>query len=82
MSWMMRQSSRASPGQVDRLVDLDDAALDLRDGPLVLFVKAAGQDDIGVPRRIVQEEVDGGEELELVQAAGDEACCPAARPSD
>ena len=30
MSWMIRQSCRASPGGVDRLVDLDDPALGLR----------------------------------------------------
>ena len=48
MSWMIRQSCARLAGAVDRLVDLDDAALDLRDDALVLLVQGAGQDDVGV----------------------------------
>ncbi len=59
-------------GAVDRLVDLDDAALDLRDGALVLFLQTARQHDVGVPRGVAQEEIDHDEELELVEAARDE----------
>src|SRR4029079_5844217 len=54
---------------VDRLVDLDDAALDLRDGPFVFFVQTPRQHDLGVPCRVVQEEVDGGIELEFLETA-------------
>src|SRR6185312_5646848 len=37
-------------GARNGLVDLDDAALDLRDGPLVFFLQAAGKHDVGVSR--------------------------------
>ena len=68
----MTQSCRASPGQLDRLVDLDDPSLDLRDRPLVLLLQAAGQDDVGVAGGVVQEEVDRDEELQLLERARDE----------
>ena len=60
-------------GRVHRLVDLDDAAFDLRDSALVFFLETAGQDDVGVARGVVQEEVDGDKMLELVERACDEA---------
>src|SRR4030095_3784124 len=53
-------------GTVHGLVDLDDAAFYLCHRALVLLVEAAGQHHIGVPRGVVQEEVDGDVELELV----------------
>ena len=40
---------------------------DLRDGPFVLFLQTAGQDDVGVARRLVQEEIDRHVELELLE---------------
>ena len=57
---------------VHGLVDLDDAPLDLRHRPFVFLVQAAGQHDVGVPGGVVEEEVDGGVELELLEAARDE----------
>ena len=81
MSWMMRQSCARLAGTVDGLVDLDDAPFDLRDVALVLLLQAAGQDDVGVARGVVQEEVDGDEELELVERARRRTRCRAARPS-
>src|SRR5688572_7003955 len=57
---------------VNRLVDLDDAPFDLCDRPFVFLVQAPRQDDVGVPRGVVQEEVDGDVELELLEAPGDE----------
>src|SRR5262245_54391845 len=59
-------------GTRHRLVDLDDAAFDLCDRPFILLVKAAGQDDVGVTRRVVQEEIDRRVELQLVETASDE----------
>src|SRR5262245_8361994 len=59
-------------GAVHSLVDLDDAPLDLRHRPFVLLVQAAGQHDVGVPRSVVEEEVDGNIELELLEGARDE----------
>jgi len=38
--------------RIDRLVDLDDSAFDLRDDSFILFVQRAWQDDIGVMRRL------------------------------
>jgi hypothetical protein len=67
MSWMMRQSCRASPGHSTALLTLM-----MRPSTCVLFVQAAGQHDVGVPRRIVEEEVDRHEELELVETTRDE----------
>ncbi len=58
MSWMIRQSCRASPGGSTALVDLDDATFDLRDDSFVLFVQRARQHDVGVMRRFVQKEID------------------------
>ena len=72
MSWMIRQSCARLARAVDRLVDLDDAAFDLRHRALVFFLQAAGQHDVGVARGVVEEEVDRDEELELVEAARDE----------
>ena len=69
MSWMMTPVLPRLAGAVDRLVDLDDAALDLRDGALVFFLQAAGQDDVGVAGGVVEEEVDRDVELELLEAA-------------
>ncbi len=60
------------PRAVDRLVDLDDTSLDLCHRPFVFLLEATGKHDVRVPGGIVQEEVDGGEELQLVEAAGDE----------
>jgi hypothetical protein len=59
-------------GTVDRFVDLNDAAFDLSYGAFVLLVEATRQDDVSMPRRVVQKEVDGGVELELLEAARDE----------
>src|SRR6187200_336970 len=59
------------PRAVHGLVDLDDATLDLRDGAFILFVQAPGQNDVGVPGRVVEKEVDGRVELELLKAARD-----------
>ena len=64
---MIRQSSRAPPGRLDRLAVVDDAALDVGGRALVLLHERAGQDDVGVARRLGEEEVDDGEELELLQ---------------
>ena len=72
MSWMMRQSSRASPGTLDCLVHLDDAPFDLRHRAFVFLVQAARKDDVRMVSGVVQEEIDGDEELELLQAAGHE----------
>ena len=60
-------------GTVDRLVDLDHASFHLRHRAFVFFVQAARQHDVRVPRRVVEEEIDGGIELELLEAAGNEA---------
>ena len=60
-------------GAIDGLVDLDDPAFDLRDGALVLLVQRAGQHDVGVAGRLVEEEVDADVELELVEHARDES---------
>src|SRR4029079_12453304 len=38
---------------VHRLVDLDDAPLDLSDRPFVFLLQAPGKDDIGVAGRVV-----------------------------
>src|SRR5574339_720318 len=57
---------------LDRLVDFDDSALDLGHGAFILLLQASGQHNIGVPRRVVQEKVDGSEEFKLVEAASDE----------
>jgi hypothetical protein len=59
-------------GRIDRLIDLDDAPLDLGDGSFIFFLEAARQDDVGVARRIVKEEVDGHVELEFLERACDE----------
>ena len=67
MSWMIRQSCARLAGTVDRLVDLDDAPLGAGDDALVLLVQRAGQHDVGVAGRLVQEEVDGDVELELLE---------------
>src|SRR5581483_6088020 len=56
-------------GAVDRLVDFDDTALHLRDRAFVLLLEAAGQDDVGVARRVVEEKVDGGVELQFLEGA-------------
>src|SRR5262249_47969308 len=45
---------------------------DLRHRPFVLFLKAAGQDDVCVPRCVVQEEVDRDVELQLLERTRDE----------
>ena len=58
-------------GAVHGLVDLDDAPFDLGDRAFVLLLEAARQDDVGVPRRVVHEEVDGGVELQLFETARD-----------
>src|SRR5690606_7044615 len=59
-------------GTLDGLIDLDDAAFDLRDRAFVFFLQAARQHDVGVARGVVQEEVDRDEEVELLERAGDE----------
>ena len=43
---------------LNRLVDLDDAALDLRDQAFVLLLQAARQYHVGMARGVVQEEID------------------------
>ena len=70
MSSRICQSSRASPGGVDRGVDLDDATFATGRGALVLLVQRAGQHDVGVVGRLGQEEVDDGVELQLVERLG------------
>src|SRR4029434_10989131 len=57
---------------VDGLVDLDDASFNLGHRAFVFLLKTARQHDCGVPRRVVQEEVDRGVELELVETTRDE----------
>ena len=42
----------------DGVADADDAALGARDRAFVLLVQRAGQDDVGVLRRLGEEEVD------------------------
>src|SRR5262245_7928116 len=54
------------------LVDLDDAAFDLRDGPFILFVQAARQHDVRVTRRVVEEEINSAEELQPFETPRDE----------
>ena len=54
---------------IDRLVDLDDPPLDLRDRALVLFLQTARQHDIGVTGGVVEEEIDRDVELELLEAS-------------
>ena len=54
-------------GAVDGLIDLDDAAFDLRDGAFILFVKTARQHDVGVAGGVVEEEIDRGVELQLLE---------------
>ena len=66
------QSDARLAGRVDGLVDLDDAPLAGRDRALVLLVQRPGQHDVGVVRRLGQEEVDDGVELELVERLGGE----------
>src|SRR5262249_47530998 len=56
----------------DRFVDLDDAALGGRDDSLVLLVKRAREHDVGPTSGLVQEEVDGRVELELLERAAHE----------
>src|SRR6478735_7744225 len=57
---------------VDCLVDLDDPPFDLGDRPFVLFVQAARQHDVRVPGRVVEEKIDSGVELQLLETARDE----------
>ena len=52
---MIRQSSRALPGGVDRLLDVEDAALGAADDALVLLLQAAGEHDVGVVRGLGEE---------------------------
>src|SRR6516165_10919872 len=54
-------------GRRDGLVDLDDAALRGAEDPLVLPVLRAGQDHVGEPGRLAEEEIDVGDELQLWQ---------------
>ena len=72
MSWMMRQSSRASPGQSTALLILMMRPSTCVTVPFVLLVQAARQHDVRVPGRVVEEEVDRGVELQLLEAARDE----------
>src|SRR5262249_42415099 len=55
-----------------RGVQLDDAPLDTRRRSFVLLVQRTGQDDVGVERRLRQEEVDDRVELQLVERFGGE----------
>src|SRR5690606_6024375 len=55
--------------RIDGPVDLDDAALDLRHGALVLLLERAREHDVGVARGLAQEELDRDEELELLERA-------------
>ena len=73
MSWMMRQSCRASPGGSTALVDLDHPPLGAGRRSPRPPPAGAGQHDVGVPGRLAEEEVDGDEELQLLQHPGDEA---------
>ena len=72
MSWMMRQSSRASPGQSTALLILMMRPSTCVTVPSSSSCRLPGKHDVGVPRRVVEEEIDGGVELELLQAARDE----------
>ena len=72
MSWMIRQSCRASPGGSTALLILMTRPSVLRDDPFVLLVQRAGQHDVGVPGRLAQEEVDRDVELELLEHPRDE----------
>src|SRR5262249_50219912 len=57
--------------RIDRFVDLDDAAFDLRDDSFVLFMQRAGQDDVGVMRRFIQEEVYRHVKFQFVERPSD-----------
>src|SRR6185369_2357259 len=59
-------------GALHSLVDLDHAAFDLCDGAFILFMQAAGQDDVRVTRGVVEKEIDRREELQPFETAGDE----------
>ena len=56
-------------GRIDRLVYLDDPSFDLRDDAFVLLMQRTRKNDVGVMRRLAEEEVDDREELENEAAA-------------
>src|SRR5215468_7222767 len=58
--------------RINRFVDLDDAPFDLCDDAFVLFVQRAGQDDVGVVRRFIQEEVYRHVKFQFVEHTRDE----------
>ena len=62
-------ASRAAPRRAaaTACADADDAALGAGHRALVLLVQRAGQDEIGVARRLGEEEVDGDEEVEALE---------------
>ena len=81
MSWMMRQSCRASPGRINSLVYLDHATFDLRDDTFVLFLQRPGKHYVCVMCRLAEEEIYGNVKLELFQSApGVQNCCQAVKP--
>src|SRR5262249_46498779 len=53
-------------------IDLDDPALGRADRALVLLVLRAGQHHVGEAGGFTQEEIDAGEEFELLEHAADE----------
>src|SRR5262249_28268421 len=58
--------------RVNRFVDLDDTTFDLRDDSFVLFVQRAWQDNVGVMRRFIQEEVYRHVKFQFVEGLRDE----------
>ena len=69
---MIRQSCARLAGRLDDLAMVDDAAFDVGRRAFVLLLQRAGQHDVGVARGLGQEEVDHGEELELLERLADE----------
>ena len=72
MSWMMRQSCLASPGGSTALLILMTRPSTCATTPSSSSCSEPGKNDVGVLRRLAEEEVDDGEELELLQRARDE----------
>ena len=69
MSWMIRQSCRASPGSSTALLILMTRPSTVRDDAFVLLLQRAGQHDVGVAGGFVEEEIDRDVEFQLFQHA-------------
>ncbi len=72
MSWMMRQSSRASPGASTALLILMTRPSICVTTPSSSSCSEPGKDDVGMPGRLVEEEIDGDVELQFLQHPLDE----------